>query len=173
MEMVTNFKYLGVVLQLALGLNLHIDHILVKTASMIVCLGRTALVNDNEDFQHEGHVGSQRRDVVYLRIVYLSKNAMIKLDRCKTLYLKAALGVSKNSSNTYILDLTEQKTLCEDLRIMGYMLQESAWREYAEQLEERRLEGSEQDRQAARMPSDIPWLSSPDLCEKRLLWASR
>ena len=43
----------------------------------------------------------------------LAKVAMENLDRCKSAYIKTILGVGRNTSNTFILVLMNQKTICE------------------------------------------------------------
>ena len=42
----------------------------------------------------------------------LTMSSMLNLDRCKTLYLKAVLRLSNHTSNTFVLELTNQKSLC-------------------------------------------------------------
>ena len=60
------------------------------------------------------------------------------LDKCKTMYLKTLLGVSKHTSSTFVLEVTKQRSLCEDLTRAGCKFQSNAWIAYNLQLEARR-----------------------------------
>ena len=75
----------------------------------------------------------------------LAKTSMEDLDKSKTLFLKATLGVSKYTSNTFVLTLTREKTLCEDLHEMGYHFNETVWKEYKETIEAKRTKCQNED----------------------------
>ena len=61
---------------------------------------------------------------------------MINLDRCKTMFLKAVLGLSHHTLNTFVLALVGEKTLCENLKVQGHHF--GAWKDYEENVETRR-----------------------------------
>ena len=67
-----------------------------------------------------------------------SKTSMMDLDKCKTMYLKVFLGLSRHTSNTFVLALTDEKTLCEDLTSMGFAFTQKSWTDYSENLDQRR-----------------------------------
>ena len=46
--------------------------------------------------------------------------------------------MSKYSSNTFVLSVSEEKTLCEDLKDLGYEFDEAAWKNYGEALARKR-----------------------------------
>ena len=68
----------------------------------------------------------------------VTKTSMENLDRCKSAYIKAVMGFSRNTSNTFVLALTNQKTLCETLRKENYVFE--VWNEYAQNLKRKRAE---------------------------------
>ena len=70
----------------------------------------------------------------------LCKTSMLNLDKCKTLYLKAVLGLSNHTSNTFVLQLTKQRSVCEDLRELDYTFEEKAWEEYEKEREAKKAE---------------------------------
>lgn len=60
----------------------------------------------------------------------LPKYSVLKYDKYKTLNLKSsALGLSPDTSNTFVLALTDERTPCQDVRDMNYNL--LAWVDYA------------------------------------------
>ena len=138
-EFVPKFKYLGIVLQPALGFGDHVEQLVTRTATTIVCLGNLqdiplTLAMKIFDLKimpmiRYGMTAISRR---------LAKTNMRNLDRCKSIYLKAVFGLSKHTSNTFVLDLANEETICEILRSMNYEF--CGWEEYAEELERRRSE---------------------------------
>lgn len=68
----------------------------------------------------------------------LAKGTMRNLDKSKTMFLKAAPGVSKHTPNTFVLALTKENTLCESLEELGYEFDENAWTEYNNELDNER-----------------------------------
>ncbi|XP_028968153.1 neurexin-1b [Galendromus occidentalis] len=69
---------------------------------------------------------------------HLAKTTMTELDKSKTIFLKATLGLSRYTSNTFVLALAGEKTLCEDLSELGYRFNDTAWNEYRESLKIKR-----------------------------------
>ena len=141
-EFVPSFKYLGIVLQPALGFGDHVEELVNRTAKTIACLG---------DLQRMPLEMLERIfDIKIMPMIRygmasisgrLSRTAMQNLDRCRSLYLKAALGLSRYTSNTFVLKLAEQKTICETLKDLHYEFTE--WEKYAEDLERKRSELAE------------------------------
>ncbi|XP_018494810.1 uncharacterized protein LOC108864181, partial [Galendromus occidentalis] len=87
------FKYLGITMQPALSFSEHIEQLLTRTATTMACLGNVRRlplelaikifnINIVPTITYGMTCISQR----------LSKTALLKLDKCKTLYLKSALG---------------------------------------------------------------------------------
>ena len=131
------FKYLGVLLQPALGLHDHIEELLERTAKTIMCLGNLQKL----PLELAMKIFSLKiMPIVRYGLTNiapkLAKTTMLNLDRCKTLYLKSTLGVSRHTSNSFVLALTEEQTLCEDLKEIGYEF--GAWEEYVETQARRR-----------------------------------
>jgi hypothetical protein len=139
LELVSCYRYLGVMMQPALGFSTHVDHLLNKTATIIACIGplqKLPLPLALKIFDIK----------VMPTITYgmtcisprLSTTSMLNLDRCKSIYLKAVLGMSRHTSNTFVLMLTEEKTLCESLKDHGFNFGTEAWEGYAKSIEEKR-----------------------------------
>lgn len=131
-EFVQSFKYLGITMQPALGFHEHVNQLLTRTASAIVCLAelqKMPLTLAMKIFEIK--IMPTLRYGMRCISPRLSKTVMEKLDRNKTIFLKATLGVSKHTSNTFVLALAREKTLCEDLKDQGHEFDEEAWGEYA------------------------------------------
>ena len=134
------------ILQPALGFRDHVDHLLNKTATAVACLGnlqKLPLLLALRLFEMK--LMSMIRYGLSCIADKLSLSAMVHLDRCKTVYLKSALGMSKHSSNTFVLELTGQRTLCEDLSHMGYRFQPDTWIIYTLLIAAKRAKLSEKD----------------------------
>ena len=98
-EFVPNFKYLGITVQPALGFGDHVEQILCRTAKIIVCLGN--LQRLPVDLAIKVFEIKVMPIVIYGMAVIapkLAKTNMLKLDRCKSMYLKAVLGLSRHTS---------------------------------------------------------------------------
>ena len=140
-EFVPNLKYLGIVLQPALGFGDHVEQLVTRTATTIACLGnlqKIPLTLAMKMFDPKimpmircGMTAISRR---------LAKTNMRNLDRCKSMYLKAVFGLRKHTSNTLVLDLANEKTICQTLRSMNYEFGD--WEEYAEDRSRGHIAGS-------------------------------
>lgn len=155
-EFVPSFRYLGIVLQPALGFGEHVEQLLTRTATTIACLGNLqkiplALAMKIFDLKimpmiRYGMSAISKR---------LAKTTMHNLDRCKSLYLKSIMGLSRHTSNTFVLALAEQKTICETLKDMDYEFHE--WEKYAEDIESKRSELRKKDFSAGPAFSRDDW----------------
>ncbi|XP_018497542.1 uncharacterized protein LOC108865217 [Galendromus occidentalis] len=140
-QLVQSFKYLGITMQPALGFSDHADQLLTRTATTIVCLGnlqKLPLTLALKIFQIK--IMPTIRYGFNCISTKLARTNLEKLDKCKLLYLKSALGLSKYTSNTFVLTLTKEKTLCEDLEELGYKFDETVWKEYKENLDRKNAE---------------------------------
>ena len=138
MEFVSSIRYLGLTLQPALGFSSHVDQLLTKTAATIACLG---------DLQELPLSLAMRiYDMKVMPMIRYGMScvsnklsqAMVSLDKCKTTYLKSVLGLSRYTSNTFVLELAERRSLCEDLSQLGYRFQTDTWINYTLHLTEKR-----------------------------------
>ena len=132
-EFVPTFKYLGITMQPALGFSAHIDQLVVRTAAIVACLGDLRRIP--LDLALKIYAIKIMPIIQYgLRCISkrIPRTSMQTLDRSKSLYLKAVLGLSNCTSNTYVLELADQRSLCEDLKGLGYEFQEATWTEYAD-----------------------------------------
>lgn len=155
-EIVQQFKYLGVVMQPALKFGEHVDSLLTRTATTIACLGNLRklpvdLALKIFDIKIMPTIRYGMRSIA----PRLAKTSMINLDRCKTLYLKAVLGLSRHTSNTFVLALVREKTLCEDLSGMGYKFE--PWSDYMANIETRRSNYREQEYETGPAFSQEDW----------------
>ena len=123
----------------ALGFSEHVNNLRTRTATTIVCLGnleKPPLELAMKVFELK--VMPMIRYGLSVIAPRLTKTSMIDIDKCKTLYLKPVLGLSRYASNTFTLALANEKTLCEDLKNMGFVFTQKSWTDYSENLERRR-----------------------------------
>ena len=116
-EFVQEFKYLGITMQPALRFNEHVNDLLTRTGTVILCLGDLEkLPMDLAKKIFELKIVPVIRYGMHSIAPRLSKSSMINLDRCKFMYFKAVLGLSRHMSNTFVLSLARENTMCESLR---------------------------------------------------------
>lgn len=140
-EFVQNFKYLGIIMQPALGFGNHVNELLTRTAKTIMCLGNLQKLPLTLAMKiYEIKIMPLIRYGMASISPKLAKCSMTVLDRGKLLFLKATLGLSKHTSNTFVLAMTGEKTLCENLKDMGYEFNETAWKDYSDELERKRAD---------------------------------
>ena len=140
-EYVQNFRYLGITMQPALGFSAHVDQLVSRTATAIACLGDLKKLPLTLALRIYGiKIMPIIRYGIGSITPKLAKGTMRNLDRSKTMFLKAALGMSKHTSNTFVLALTEENTLCENLEEIGYKFDGDTWTEYNNELENKRAD---------------------------------
>ena len=143
-EFVSSFKYLGITVQPALGFNDHVDQLLTRTASAIACLGslkKLPIPLATRIFSIK--ITPMIRYGMSVIAPRLARTTMTKLVRCKSMFFKAVTGMSKNASNTFVLALVDEETLCQDLKAEGFQF--TAWPEYEEQIVSKRRIFDSQD----------------------------
>ena len=132
------FKYLGITLQTALKFSEHVEKLRSKTATAIVCIENLPKLPIELAMKiFDLKIMSMIKYGMKIVSPNVARSSMENLDRCKSAYIKAMLGLSRHTSNTFVLALTNQKTLCETLRKENYVVE--AWNEYAQNLEGKRV----------------------------------
>jgi hypothetical protein len=140
-EVVREFKYLGVTFQPRMSFSKHISEKLVQARAIVWSLGKL------EDLDLRTAMRVFRMKV--LPVITYCLTPLVKwfklrdlkeLDRIKYTFLKGILGLGKFTSSTLAGELCGETTLVRELERMGYEFSEGARNEYEEFRELRNLE---------------------------------
>lgn len=131
-EIVNEYEYLGVTLQPRLTFSKHIEKKIVKCASAtgsLRNLQRTSLSVAMKIFK------MKVRPIIEYGLIeispFLTLRHLVDIDKIKTTFLKRALGLHKNVSNTLTLMIAGENSLIEDLK-QKLDINDDVWTKYLE-----------------------------------------
>jgi sorting nexin-29 len=132
-QIVNRYVYLGITLQPTLTFTEHLERKKNQALSAVGCLRhlqRLSLTTAVKIFD------MKIRPILEYGLVeispFLTLPQLVNLDRVKCAFLKKALGLPKNASNTLVLRMCEQRSLVEDL-VSRLTIDPDVWVSYADQ----------------------------------------